>query len=139
MGRSRAAVANATRLLQLESEIRRSLVAGEIREGHARALLGMPEGPGRLEVWREAVRRGLSVRETEAAVRRALSPRAARPPTASASAPPGTPMRDLETNLRRALGTRVTVSAHRAGGARIVVDTYSDEELEAVTNRLLSL
>ncbi|MXW26007.1 MAG: ParB/RepB/Spo0J family partition protein [Dehalococcoidia bacterium] len=139
VGRSRAAVANATRLLQLESEIRRSLVAGEIREGHARALLGMPEGPGRLEVWREAVRRGLSVRETEAAVRRALSPRAARPPTAPSSSPPGTPMRDLETNLRRALGTRVTVSAHRAGGARIVVDTYSDEELEAVTNRLLSL
>lgn len=139
VGRSRAAVANATRLLQLEPEIRRSLVAGEIREGHARALLGMPEGPARLEVWREAVRRGMSVRETEAAVRRALSPRAERPHTATPTPERGTPLRDLETNLRRALGTRVTVASHRGGGARIVVDTYSDEELEAVTSRLLSL
>ena len=139
VGRSRAAVANATRLLQLETEIRRSLVAGEIREGHARALLGMPEGEGRLEVWREAVRRGMSVRETEAAVRRALSPRRERPPTAPPSAGRGAPMRDMETNLRRALGTRVTVTANRSGGARIVVDTYSDEELDAVTSKLLSI
>lgn len=139
VGRSRAAVANATRLLQLEPEIRRSLVAGEIREGHARALLGMPEGPARLDVWREAVRRRLSVRETEAAVRRALSPRAPRPPAAAPTAGRDTPLRDLETNLRRALGTRVTVSSQRGGGARIVVETYSEEELEAVTSKLLSL
>ena len=139
VGRSRAAVANATRLLQLEPEIRRSLVAGEIREGHARALLGMPEGLARLEVWREAVRRRLSVRETEAAVRRALSARPERAHAPASAAGPGTPLRDLATNLRRALGTRVTVASHRNGGARIVVDTYSDEELESVTSKLLSL
>ena len=139
VGRSRAAVANAIRLLQLEPEIRRSLVAGEIREGHARVLLGMPEGPARMEVWRETVRRGLSVRETEAAVRRALSPRPARPHTPTSSSGRDTPMRDLETNLRRALGTRVTVTSQRGGGARIVVETYSEEELDAVTSKLLSL
>ena len=99
----------------------------------------MPEGEGRLEVWREAVRRGLSVRETEAAVRRALAPRRDRPRTAEPAAGRGSPMRDMETNLRRALGTRVTVTSNRGGGARIVVDTYSDEELEAVTSKLLSL
>lgn len=139
VGRSRAAVANAIRLLQLEAEIRRSLVAGEIREGHARALLGMPEGAGRLEVWRETVRRGLSVRETEAAVRRALSPRPERPAAPAPSAGRDVPLRDLETNLRRSLGTRVTVTSQRSGGARIVVDTYSAEELEAVASKLLSL
>ena len=139
VGRSRAAVANAIRLLQLEPEIRRSLVAGEIREGHARVLLGVPEGPARMEVWRETVRRGLSVRETEAAVRRALSPRPARPHTPTSSSGRDTPMRDLETNLRRALGTRVTVTSQRGGGARIVVETYSEEELDAVTSKLLSL
>jgi len=139
VGRSRAAVANAIRLLQLEQEIRRSLVAGEIREGHARALLGMPEGSARLEVWRETVRRGLSVRETEAAVRRALSPRTPRPSAPPPGAAPETPLRDLETNLRRALGTRVTVTSQRGGGARIVVETYSAEELDSVTSKLLSL
>ena len=45
VGKSRVTVANALRLLQLEGEIRRSLVAGEISEGHARALLGLPGGP----------------------------------------------------------------------------------------------
>tara|TARA_Y100000588_G_scaffold384618_1_gene476320 strand:- start:876 stop:1667 length:792 start_codon:yes stop_codon:yes gene_type:complete len=139
VGRSRAAVANATRLLQLEPEIRRSLVAGDIREGHARALLGIPEGPNRLEVWREVVRRGFSVRETEAAVRRALSSRSPRPVSSSPSINRGIALRDLETNLRRVLGTRVTVLPQKNGGARIVVDTYSDEELEALTARLLSL
>ena len=139
VGRSRAAVANAVRLLQLEQEVRRSLVAGEIREGHARALLGMPDGTARLEVWRETVRRGLSVRETEAAVRRALSPRSARPSPPAPGTAPETPLRDLETNLRRALGTRVTVTSQRGGGARIVVETYSAEELESVTSKLLSL
>ena len=139
VGRSRAAVANAIRLLQLEAEIRRSLVAGEIREGHARALLGMPEGAARLEVWRETARRGLSVRETEAAVRRALSPREERRAALPPAAGRDVPLRDLETNLRRALGTRVTVTSQRSGGARIVVDTYSAEELEAVANKLLSL
>ncbi len=138
VGRSRAAVANAIRLLQLEQEIRRSLVAGEIREGHARALLGAPEGSTRLAIWRETVHRGMSVRETEAAVRRALSPRPPRIPPSTPGAHPGD-LRDLETNLRRSLGTRVTVSPHRGGGARIVVETYSAEELDAVTTRLLSL
>ena len=139
VGRSRAAVANATRLLQLEPDIRRSLVAGEIREGHARALLSLPAGPDRLDVWRETVRRGLSVRETEAAVRRALSPRQGRTPADAPEAPSRVPLRDLETNLRRALGTRVTISSRRSGGARIVVETYSEEELESVAGKLLSL
>ena len=65
VGKNRATIANALRLLQLESEIRRSLVAGEITEGHARALLGLPEGRGRVNAWRDVVKRRLSVRDTE--------------------------------------------------------------------------
>ena len=133
VGRSRAAVANAVRLLQLEPEIRRGLVAGDIREGHARALLGLPAGQTRLDLWREVARRRLSVRETEAAVRRAL----ADPPDAPPRERPATPLRELETSLRRALGTRVTVTGGRGGGARIAIETYSAEELDAVCERLL--
>ncbi len=138
VGRSRTAVANATRLLQLEAEIRRSLVVGEIREGHARALLGLPEGAARGELWREVVRRHLSVRETETAVRRAL---AARPEGAPAPAvePRTIPLREMERSLRRALGTRVTVAPQPGGGARIAIETYSAEELEAVAAKLLKV
>jgi len=130
VGKSRAAVANALRLLQLEPEIRRSVAAGEISEGHARALLALPEGPRRLEAWREVVRRGLSVRETEALVRRAAAAAGA---AAAAPAPARrrTPAGDLEVRLRRALGTRVTV-VPRGEGARIVIECFSAEELDRV-------
>lgn len=137
VGKSRTAVANALRLLNLESEIRRSLVAGEITEGHARALLGLPDGRERLAAWREVVKRRLSVRDTEAFVRRQL---AAAPATA---ATPGaaTARRDsayahIESRLRRALSTRVAVVPQKKG-ARIVIDCYSAEEFDNVVQTLL--
>lgn len=140
VGKSRAAVANAIRLLSLDPEIRRSLVAGEISEGHARALLGLPEGKARTEAWRETVRKRLSVRETEALVRRAQS--AASEPATPAPAPGLRAGRrdagfaDVEVRLRRRLGTRVTVTPQRRG-ARITIDCYSPEEFDGVVERLL--
>lgn len=134
VGKSRTAVANALRLLQLEPEIRRSVAAGEISEGHARALLGLPEGHRRLEGWREVVRRGLSVRETEALVRRMAAERASAVPT-PAPARRRTASTDLEMRLRRALGTRVTV-VPRGEGARIVIECFSGDELARVVGIL---
>jgi ParB family chromosome partitioning protein len=141
VGKSRAAIANAMRLLSLEPEIRRSLVSGELSEGHARALLGVPEGRTRLAAWQEVLRRKLSVRETEAFIRRLLAGNdgtgddGAPPPKAAPALRAG-PLKDIETNLRRALSTRVTVSPEK-DGARIVIDCYSREEFEHVVARLL--
>jgi ParB family chromosome partitioning protein len=137
VGKNRATVANALRLLQLESEIRRSLVAGEITEGHARALLGLPEGRGRVNAWREVVKRKLSVRDTEGFVRRSL----AEAPATTASAGAQTARRDtaysdIESRLRRALSTRVKVEPQKKG-AKIVIECYSTEEFENVVSTLL--
>ncbi len=137
VGKSRAAVANALRLLNLESEIRRSLVVGEITEGHARALLGLPDGRERLNAWREVVKRRLSVRDTEAYVRRQL----AAAPATSATPGAATARRDsayahIESRLRRALSTRVAVVPQKKG-ARIVIDCYSTEEFDNVVQTLL--
>lgn len=137
VGKSRAAVANALRLLQLDTEIRRSLVAGEISEGHARALLGLAEGKERIDAWKHVVERHLSVRETEALVRRTLS----RPePVGPATAPPpnrrDATVADIEGRLRRALSTRVTVQPQKKG-ARITIECFSNEEFDAVIERLL--
>lgn len=137
VGKNRATVANALRLLQLESEIRRSLVAGEITEGHARALLGLPEGRGRVNAWREVVKRKLSVRDTEGYVRRAL----AETPATTASPGAQTARRDsqytdIESRLRRALSTRVKVEPQKKG-AKIVIECYSSEEFENVVSTLL--
>jgi ParB family chromosome partitioning protein len=141
VGKSRAAIANAMRLLSLEPEIRRSLVSGELSEGHARALLGVPEGRTRLAAWQEVLRRKLSVRETEAFIRRLLAGNDGTeadgvPPPKAAPPLRAGPLKDIETNLRRALSTRVTVSPEK-DGARIVIDCYSREEFEHVVARLL--
>ncbi len=137
VGKSRATVANALRLLQLEAEIRRSLVAGEITEGHARALLGLPEGRGRVNAWREVVRRQLSVRDTESYVRRQLaaSPATAARPAAQ-TARRDAALSDIEARLRRALSTRVRVEPQKKG-AKIVIECYSNEEFENVVATLL--
>jgi len=140
VGKSRAAVANALRLLALDPEIRRSLVAGEISEGHARALLGAPDGRVRMDAWREVVKRHLSVRETEALVRRIQAGDPSEGSTqvlAPGATPRGSLHSDIETRLRRRLSTRVTVVPQRQGGARITIDCYSHEEFEGVLARIL--
>ncbi len=138
VGKSRAAVANALRLLGLEQEIRRSLVEGEITEGHARALLGLQDARSRIETWREVARRHLSVRDTEALVRRRVAGIQAAPGSA-APAPTLTRrdamIADIEKRLQRALSTRVTVQPQKKG-ARIVIECYSSEEFDSVVQQL---
>jgi ParB family chromosome partitioning protein len=137
VGKSRVTVANALRLLQLETEIRRSLVSGEITEGHARALLGLPEGRGRVNAWREVVKRKLSVRDTEGYVRKTLAGAPATATTAGAqTARRDANLSDIEGRLRRALSTRVTVQPQKRG-AKIVIECYSDEEFRGVVDTIL--
>lgn len=137
VGKNRATIANALRLLQLESEIRRSLVAGEISEGHARALLGLPEGRGRVSAWRDVVKRRLSVRDTEGLVRRQLAGAPATVATPGAqTARRDAALTDIESRLRRALSTRVKVEPQKKG-AKIVIECFSNEEFENVVSTLL--
>ena len=132
VGRSRAAVANALRLLSLSDDLKASLARGEISEGHARALLGIPNETQRRQAWQKVVERGLSVRETEALVRH--WPAAAR--TKSPRRRPDPEVAELEERLRAALGTRVSLRRGRRGG-RLTIHFYSDEELQALLGRLL--
>ena len=137
VGKSRVTVANALRLLQLETEIKRSLVTGEITEGHARALLGLPEGRGRVNAWRDVVKKKLSVRDTEGFVRRTLAGAPATANTAGAqTARRDANLSDIEGRLRRALSTRVTVQPQKRG-AKIVIECYSDEEFRGVIDTIL--
>ena len=135
VGKSRVTVANALRLLQLDPEIRRSLVAGEISEGHARALLGLGEGKERIAGWKQVVDRRLSVRETEALVRRTLARPEPSAVPAAARQRDGA-FADIEGRLRRALSTRVSVQPQKKG-ARITIECFSNEEFESVVERLL--
>jgi ParB family chromosome partitioning protein len=136
VGKSRAAVANTLRLRDLPEAIKAAVVAGEISEGHGRALLGLPTLADRLGAFELVRGRRLSVRETEELVRRwGQGQRAApaRPPAA-----PDPDRRALEDRLRGVLGTRVELNRHPRGrGGRLVIHYYSDEEFDALYRRLV--
>ena len=130
VGKSRSAVANALRLLHLPPQIRMSLAAGEITEGHARAILGAPSAEEQLHLWERVRRRGLTVRQTEHAAKRL------RTMTATPSRERDLPGDILAQEwLQIALATKVQVQRGRKGG-RIIIQWYDDEQLEQITGMI---
>jgi ParB family chromosome partitioning protein len=143
VGRSRASVTNTLRLLALPDRVQRALSAGEISEGHARALLGLPTAPEQVAALEWVLEKGLSVRQTEDLVRRWAagdSPAGGRPELAPATR--GENDRDAALRqafidgLQRALGTRVGFRPAKEGGGTLIIHYNSDEELNALYAKL---
>ena len=131
VGKSRAAVANTLRLLQAAPEVQAALVEGRISEGHARALLGLESEEAQVEALREVLALALSVRQTEALVRRQREGAAAQDKAEQLSPE----LEALESRFQEALGTRVALRAGRKGG-RIIIYYYSDEEFRHLYQQL---
>ncbi len=134
VGKSRAAVANTLRLLQLPTEIKQAVLEGQIREGHARALLGLADDQTKLEAMKLVINRGLSVRQTEELVRRLNSPAPSPKPLDDLSSSPET--KAIEDRLRERLGAKVNLYRTRKGG-RIVIHYFSEEELADLYDKLI--
>jgi ParB family chromosome partitioning protein len=131
VGRARSTIANTLRLLDLDPAVQVAVAEGAISEGHARALAGL-DARGQVELLRVVSARGLSVRQVEELVRRVQLPG----PLAGATTRVADPDAErVEEDLRRALGTKVSLSRTRRGG-RIVIQFYSDEELGRLYERL---
>jgi ParB family chromosome partitioning protein len=133
VGRARSTVANTLRLLDLDQSVQAALVDGSITEGHARALGGLTTDQ-QVRVIGTVVDQQLSVRQTEELVRRLREPRRTTPDAVAARLEPE--LERVEEDLRRALGTKVTLARSRRGG-RIVIEYYSDEELTQLYDRLI--
>jgi ParB family chromosome partitioning protein len=132
VGKDRSSVANFMRLLKLPEEIRGDLAAGALSTGHARALLPLSDAAAQRQAAREVISRGLSVRETEALVKRLLAPGAAAPVTARSTEPQkDVHTRAAEDRLRFALGTKVRI-VRRGPRGRIEVDFGSEAELNRI-------
>jgi ParB family chromosome partitioning protein len=133
VGRSRAAVSNLLRLLDLPAPIKRLLDERKLDMGHARALATLPE-PRAIALAREAAEKGWSVRELEEAARRAdAAPgskggRPARPADPNIAA--------LERDLGEKLATRVSVAHARNGRGKLVIHYHSLDELEGILGRI---
>ncbi len=133
IGRSRSDVTNTLRLLKLAGSVREALAVGQVSAGHARALLGLSTAQDQTAALRTVLAKGLNVRQTEALIRQlGEEPRRRRVPAAQ-----GPEAAALEGRLEAELGTKVRIRGGRRGG-RVIIHYYSDEELNAIADRLLS-
>ncbi len=133
VGKDRVTVANTLRLLKLPAEIQAALARDAITEGHARALLAVADARHQMALLRKVMDKGMTVRQLEEAVRRLNEKKPARKKTAR-EMPEAT--RALEEAFRKALGTKVQVFRSRKGG-KVVVYFYSEEELEAIYEKIV--
>ena len=131
VGKSRAAVSNLLRLLNLSRPVQDMLTAGLIEMGHARALLPLQAGAQR-ELAHEIETRGLSVREVERRVAKLKEP----PDAASAKSPVSRDTLRLEEALSDALGMTAHVQTSRSGKGRLTLNFASADELDGLLQRL---
>lgn len=137
VGKSRAIVATATRLLKLPNEIQREIESGKISAGHGRALLMTDDPKIQRAVANSIIDYGLSVREAEKAVKRlAKSPQHIEkkevPRTVDAN------VKAAETRLMRSLNTNVKIRpARRGAGGKIEIEYYSTDDLDRIYQAML--
>ena len=130
VGKDRATVANYQRLLGLPQEVRADVAAGFLTMGHARALVALPDARAQRHVAREIRSQDLSVRETEALVKRITMPKR----SAAATNDKDVHTKAAEERLRLSLGTRVRIVRSGPGG-RIEISFRSENELQRLYER----
>lgn len=129
VGKSRPAVANTVRLLNLPAEIQRAVIEGKIMEGHARALLGLNDAEKMILMYKVVIDQNLNVRQVESKVRDLTQKRS------MDSAAPDPKLLALESELRGKLGTQVKIRRQGQGGS-ITIDFFSDEELAELVHKM---
>ncbi len=135
VGKNRVTITNTLRLLQLPDDVKQALLANEISEGHARALLGLKNQPDQLELLQAIQAQQLTVRQTENLVRQYLgSPN----PIKKSSPAQLTPHdRNLVSRFEATFGTKVELLRTEADQGKLVIHFFSQEELQAIFEAIL--
>ena len=140
VGKSRSAVANTLRLLQLPEPIQAALIDNRISAGHARALLALPDRAMMDNAYQRILARDLTVRQTEELVRTLLTQDAqSAAPTPEPEPKPDSQISFLENRFRTALGTRVNLNRNNDGSGRLVVHFYSDDDLNTIYQHIVGI
>lgn len=129
VGRSRPAVANTVRLLNLPAEVQRAVIEGKLMEGHARALLGLNDPEKILLLYKKVIEQKWNVRDVEEKVRELTQRKS------MDSAAPDPKLMAMETELRIKLGAQVKILKQGQGG-KITIEFYSDEELSDIIRKM---
>jgi ParB family chromosome partitioning protein len=137
VGKDRATVANALRLLKLPQKVRNLVASDELQMGHARALLGLEGDPAIERAAAKVVQKQLSVRQTEEYVRRERSGAKAKPAAADGAPVSTASTRDLEQKLERKFGTKVRLLQKTTQAGKIEIDYHSLDQLDSILDKLL--
>jgi ParB family chromosome partitioning protein len=132
VSKSRVAVTNTLRLLDASAAVKQAVVDGKVSEGHARALLALSSAKAQEIALQRVINLDLSVRQTELLARKLSGRKAAPKMKARRSADAA----DIEKRLRASLGTKVVLKHGKKGGS-LTLYYYSNEELDALLERLL--
>ena len=133
VGRSRASVSNLLRLQDLSEKVKPMLEDRQLEMGHARALLSIQDATQQLDVARQVVRKGLSVRETERLVKRMLGGASKPPRKAPAQS---ADVRRLEIEVSEKLGAKVSVQHTARGAGKLVISYNSLDELDGILKHI---
>jgi ParB family chromosome partitioning protein len=136
VGRSRAAVSNLLRLLQLAPEVADMVEKHQLEMGHARALLALANRREQVAAAQRVVREGLSVRDTEALVRALLTPASKGKAAATAAQQTDPNVRALQQDLAERLGAKVLIQQGSAGKGKLVIAYNSLEELDGILGHI---
>jgi ParB family chromosome partitioning protein len=138
VGKSRATVANFVRLLRLPREIQDSIQKSEISYGHARALINLPDANAQMRIWKKIVREGLPVRRAEELAREATQPVVpVAPKKKKSDGSENTPFESVNNRLRGLYGSKIEITATKAGKGSISIEFYSHDDFERVVELLL--
>lgn len=133
VGRSRAAVSNLLRLLDLDDRVKELVQSGRLEMGHARAVLGLkPEQQASIAA--RVAERGLTVRATEQLVRQTIGEHGKPNPARQRRKDPDT--RKLEDDLSQRLGAAVTVQPGNKGGGKVEISYNSLDELQGILEHI---
>ena len=141
VGKSRTVVANSLRVLKLPTEVLKLLEEQKLTVGHAKSILSVKEPSVQLGLAKKAIDEQLSVRSLEDIVSRIVTldtkPQAPKSVVSSYTRGGAPFFSEIEDRLRRALGTKVTITQGRAGRGAIKVEYFSEEELERLVDKLI--
>ncbi|MDH2433095.1 ParB/RepB/Spo0J family partition protein [Pokkaliibacter sp. MBI-7] len=132
VGKSRSAVANLLRLLSLEDSVKLRLEHGDLEMGHARALLALTSADQMMAA-EEVVARGLSVRQTEALVRKLLTPVPEQAAKMTAAEPW---IESHQSRLQRLFGDSVSIRHSARGSGKLIIEYKDVEQLEKILNQV---
>jgi len=136
LGKSRSNITNFLRLLKLPAAIQVGIREGLISMGHARALVSAGEEDRQIEIFKEIIAEGLSVRDTEALIKSEKTGKPAAASKASTSYDFDDQVLSFTTDLSEKLNTKVQLSANQSGKGKLVINFNSEKELNDIIEKI---